>query len=291
MMAAATPPAPSAPVAAAPGRDGKKLAARLEGVAGCLVALTKKGHGKKLRMPILGCVRELRAVWAALRACERVATNSPALPAAAGAQLAQAAGAGLASARARALHDRLTRVLSRAAFHQRLMELASQDAAFTGKWCVAVADIDRFSQFNRQHGSRVGDALLLRVAEAIERTCETYPGAIVGRCGGEEFGILLPRCALREGRRMAEETRAVVANTTWPCSRRGGPAFMSATVSIGLAEHRPAESAEEVLRRARYCMERAKRAGRNVVVVERGGALPHAARPPAKSHPAPSVCH
>jgi diguanylate cyclase (GGDEF)-like protein len=250
----------------------KELVVRLERVAGTLVGLTKSRQGEKLSTPIIECVKELHIVWDALRsratiaeADKQTATTSSQdktqdIDEDAGSKFAQACG--------NAVCDGLTRVLSRAAFEQRLAELTSQAAAITGNWCVAIAHIDPLRRINKKHGRHVGDALLCRVAEVIEKTSETFPGTIVGRYGGQEFGILLPRCSLRVARLMAEEARAAVARCKWEVRAWRVPAIISATLSIGVTEHRGDESAAELLRRAEECLERAKRAGPDTVAAE-----------------------
>jgi len=185
-------------------------------------------------------------------------------------QIIQSVDRKLSEARGKVMRDSLTRVLSRVAFEQRVAELAGQSATITGAWCVAIADIDRFGDFNERHGRRVGDALLFRVAGIIQSTCDTYPGAIVGRYGGEEFAILLPRATLRDGRQMAEEIRGAVGLSKWECkATSAGPAtVISATVSVGIAEHHPSEPAPSLLRRVESCLGQAKRRGRNTVAAE-----------------------
>ncbi|MFP4056170.1 MAG: diguanylate cyclase domain-containing protein [Candidatus Brocadiia bacterium] len=183
-------------------------------------------------------------------------------------QIIQAVDRKLTEAQRQVLHDSLTRVLSRVAFEQRVGELADQSAAVSGSWCLALADIDHFAAINKQHGRRVGDALLFRVAGVIQRTCETYPGAIVGRYGGEEFGVILPGCSLRQGRQVAEEIRSSVGLAKWECKTSQSANVLSATVSLGVVQHRSSEAAGPLLRRLEACLEQAKRGGRNRVVAE-----------------------
>jgi len=61
---------------------------------------------------------------------------------------------------------------------------------------VLLADIDHFSEFNRLVGIDSGDEMLVAVASALAQEAET-PGTsggktnVVGRFGGEEFGVVL----------------------------------------------------------------------------------------------------
>ena len=174
----------------------------------------------------------------------------------------------LRETRQQAMIDTLTRLLSRPAFEKRLGELAAQAAGVIGAWCIAMADIDGLDALNARNGHTVGDALLVKVAEIIQSTCETLPGSIVGRCGGGEFGILLPRCSLREGRQLAEEIRGGVSLSKWECRLGQARTVVNVTVSVGIVEHRSGEAADSVGQRARACLQQAKRRGRNTVVAE-----------------------
>jgi len=174
----------------------------------------------------------------------------------------------LREARQQVMQDALTRTLSRTAFEQRLGEIAAQAAAVSGAWCLALADIDGLGTINDRHSRRVGDALLFKIAEIIQTTCETLPGSIVGRLGGEEFGIIFPRCPLREGRQIAEEIRGAVSLARWESKASRPPSVVTATLSLGIVEHRAGEPAAAVLQRTQACLDQAKRRGRNTVVAE-----------------------
>jgi diguanylate cyclase (GGDEF)-like protein len=184
-----------------------------------------------------------------------------------GEQIISAVDRKLRAARRQVMHDSLTRVLSRAAFDRRLGELAAQSSAVTGAWCLALADIDGLTAINETHGRRVGDALLCKVAEIIQSTCETLPGSAVGRYRGKQFAILLPRCPLREGQRMGEEIREAVGKTKWE-SKVAKAAVIATTVSIGIVQHRKDEAAAPLTQRVDACLEQAKRRGRDRVVAE-----------------------
>jgi len=166
------------------------------------------------------------------------------------------------------LCDGLTRVLNRTGFEQRLQELATQPPAVTGSWCVVLIDVDDIEAINSSFGHRVGDALLFRVAGIIQTSCDSYPGAIVGRTGGKQFGIILPRCPLREGRRMAEEVRGAIDGARWECKSAGPRSVVHTTASLGVTERRSSEDADTLLQRAESCLRQAKRAGGNTAVAE-----------------------
>ncbi len=119
-------------------------------------------------------------------------------------------------------HDTLTSALNRRAWFEA--------GAKGGDWCVAVIDVDHFKRINDTFGHPAGDAVLI---EVTRRLMETFGpvGGVVGRLGGEEFGVLLP-CSLDDAYRACEEARvAVNAELVRLDDGRGIPV----SVSVGLA--------------------------------------------------------
>ena len=85
---------------------------------------------------------------------------------------------------------------------------------------------------------------------------------LVGRLGGEEFGILTEGQHLSEGVKLAERLRAAVAALR--LNTMTGP--LTLTCSFGVSEHKPGESIDDLLKRADVALYAAKTGGRNRVV-------------------------
>jgi diguanylate cyclase (GGDEF)-like protein len=152
--------------------------------------------------------------------------------------------------------DALTGTLNRGAFEQRLQEaLAAPDRM---PFVFALLDLDHFKQINDRLGHPAGDRALQRFCEIVE--AEARLGDVLGRLGGEEFGLLLDQTDLAGAHRFADRLRATVARET-----AAGEA--SLTVSIGLAQSALGMSADELLRSADVALYAAKDAGRNRVAV------------------------
>jgi diguanylate cyclase (GGDEF)-like protein len=66
-------------------------------------------------------------------------------------------------------------------------------------------DLDHFKEYNDSFGHTVGDAVLRRVVQVIRDNLKR--GDLVGRWGGEEFVVALPRCSRRDARQVAERIR------------------------------------------------------------------------------------
>ncbi len=91
--------------------------------------------------------------------------------------------------RALAMTDGLTGVLNRRGFTKEADNMLSHAWRHHLPVTALVLDLDYFKQINDTHGHETGDRALKLFARLLEETCRT--GDLVGRLGGEEFGVLL----------------------------------------------------------------------------------------------------
>jgi len=153
--------------------------------------------------------------------------------------------------------DPMTGVLNRGAF---LAQIAEMRLAGQSGWLMLI-DVDHFKMINDRHGHETGDAALHAIVNLLRDAVR--PGDLVGRLGGEEFGIFLPDTAPAEALVLTEHLRCHIAQS--PAYHVDGKAG-SVTVSIGLAtENFPTETLKDILHRADMAMYRAKDEGRNRV--------------------------
>lgn len=135
---------------------------------------------------------------------------------------------------------------------------------------VLMIDLDHFKRVNDRHGHLAGDAVLHAVAVDLVDRARAYD--LVGRYGGEEFEVLLPRTDAAGAVVIAERFRRSVA-----ALRVGsGPAgsTVRVTVSIGAATWVPGGprcALDDLLDRADQALYRAKAAGRDRVEASVGG--------------------
>jgi len=144
--------------------------------------------------------------------------------------------------------------------NRRLLELRLDDEILRAQryhraLTAVYFDLDHFKQVNDDHGHDVGDTTLRLVAESL--TKQIRHSDHVGRLGGEEFVVLLTETGLDAAVMLVERMRAAVAALTIPGLPR------PITISAGLAQWRPGESAEALLRRADQALYRAKASGRD----------------------------
>jgi diguanylate cyclase (GGDEF)-like protein len=155
--------------------------------------------------------------------------------------------------------DALTGALNRGAFQQQLdAALAAMEAR---SFVLAVLDLDHFKRVNDRFGHPAGDRALQRFCAIVQ--AEARLGDVLGRLGGEEFGLLLMDTDLVGAHSFADRLRATVERETTA-------AEITLTVSIGLAQGTSGTSADELHRTADVALYAAKRAGRNRVAVHRG---------------------
>lgn len=156
--------------------------------------------------------------------------------------------------------DPLTRLPNRAALDARLNEEVERAIRYRQPASVLFIDADHFKGINDCHGHEAGDRALREIATTIRQSIRTPD--FVARFGGEEFVVIAPGTwavdALVLGSRIQRGIGKAIRHSD------GQPV----TVSIGIAgipEH--AVSAEEALRKADEALYRAKRSGRDCVVV------------------------
>jgi diguanylate cyclase (GGDEF)-like protein/PAS domain S-box-containing protein len=157
--------------------------------------------------------------------------------------------------------DSLTGLFNRRHF----MELAEREFArakrYQGTRTMLMMDIDHFKRVNDTHGHDVGDEVLRELAR-ISRTALRELD-ILGRLGGEEFGVLLPETDAGPAMEVAERLRRAIEQS--PMTTGAGE--MRITVSIGAATSKgDAETVDTLLKRADVALYEAKQSGRNRVV-------------------------
>jgi diguanylate cyclase (GGDEF)-like protein/PAS domain S-box-containing protein len=139
-----------------------------------------------------------------------------------------------------------------------------------------MVDIDHFKVVNDTYGHAAGDRALQQVAVAC---CDILRDSdVIGRLGGEEFGIVLPEASLEGALDVAERLRIRLAAEEIPLPEDPAGGTFRLTVSIGVAPCIPTDRAIDMpLNRADRALYRAKERGRNRVEVEVPSGTPLAA--------------
>lgn len=151
--------------------------------------------------------------------------------------------------------DPLTGLLDRGCFHQRLAQEAQAGRSF----CLAILDIDHFKAVNDTHGHASGDGVLQTLSQLLRSGLRRSD--IVGRCGGEEFGVILRDIDTDAARRILERIREQFSATTF----RSGQGVFKSTFSAGLSAVSGKVAHTDLLHRADRALYAAKDGGRNQV--------------------------
>lgn len=109
----------------------------------------------------------------------------------------------------RATHDGLTDALTAGAF-QAEGEHYYHIARRYGNGSVIVLDLDKFKEINDTRGHRIGDEALRITASVIRDRLRVSD--ILGRIGGDEFGIILPNGHIENTKEVCDSLVTAIAN-------------------------------------------------------------------------------
>jgi len=172
--------------------------------------------------------------------------------------------------RLKEIHDERTRMLA----------LAHRDAltgAFTRSYFLALLredvkhepdvsmgymqiDMDHLKVLNDSGGHSAGDQALVHLTETIARI---LPGAVLGRLGGDEFGIAIRSIESKAAlRRLGDQLLRELGE---PIQIGGRPVRLSATIGVAIAPQ-DAQDVDQLISKADLALYKGKRSGRHVTV-------------------------
>jgi diguanylate cyclase (GGDEF)-like protein len=125
---------------------------------------------------------------------------------------------------------------------------------------LAIVDADHFKRINDTYGHPAGDEVLRIIAELLGGA--TRISDVLGRLGGEEFGMLMPDTDADQAQLVCERLRKRVEGRDL-ASQTGATGFI--TLSTGVAQLSAGESGDALVARADAALYEAKHGGRNQV--------------------------
>ena len=163
-----------------------------------------------------------------------------------------------------ASHDALTGLINRHEFEHRLSLALKSATRFRRNHSLLYLDLDQFKVVNDTCGHAAGDDLMRRIGALL--LGHLREGAVLGRLGGDEFGVLLEDCPLEHATRIAEDLLQTIKDFRF--SWMAMPFTVGASIGVVcIAEG--GSTLEEVLRAADAACYMAKEKGRNRVNVYR----------------------
>jgi diguanylate cyclase (GGDEF)-like protein len=160
------------------------------------------------------------------------------------------------------MRDSLTRLLNHSSLKSQLEIEISRAARRGGSLAYVLLDVDRFKDVNDTYGHRAGDRVLKSLARLLQQRVRRTDA--VGRCGGDEFAVLL---ADADGRAAAAAVDEMRLGFEGLAHRADGAPF-AVTFSAGIAIYPARDTAVTLHDAADRALYDAKRAGRNRVIVD-----------------------
>ncbi|MBV9523856.1 MAG: GGDEF and EAL domain-containing protein [Alphaproteobacteria bacterium] len=155
------------------------------------------------------------------------------------------------------LTGQLNQLRLREAIHQSIGDSVGRGAP----GAYLAVGIDNMTMINDAFGFEAADGVIIEVGR---RLADRLGGEdVIGRVGGDRFGILLGDCAEAAIGTMAERFLAAISEE--PIATSVGPVYITASLG-SIAFPRQAATAQDVMTRAETALAEAKRAGRDCAV-------------------------
>lgn len=138
--------------------------------------------------------------------------------------------------------DTLTGLANRRVLERRLQVLIDGGTVF----CLLMMDLERFKTINDHYGHLAGDELLRAFALRLKNNLRSDDTS--ARWGGDEFVVLLP-CALRDAMKRAQLLEQVLRGE-YVLKMELRTVRVNLGISLGVAEYKPGETADQLLSRA-----------------------------------------
>ncbi|MDH4130501.1 MAG: diguanylate cyclase [Gemmatimonadota bacterium] len=157
--------------------------------------------------------------------------------------------------------DGLTGLLNHATLMAELEHTVEFARRHGESFAFLMVDVDHFKRINDRYGHLAGDQVLLHIARVFQTTARASD--LIGRYGGEEFGVVLRRTDSSGAGVLAQKLKVALQNDP---ARLPSGETIGVKVCIGIAAYpADAESAGELVHLADAALYRAKGAGRDRV--------------------------
>lgn len=158
------------------------------------------------------------------------------------------------------LIDALTGISNRKAFDTAFEETIGTALKDEEHFYLLIADIDHFKLFNDTFGHLIGDKVLKFVANTLNNC--SGKNNLAARFGGEEFAIIVQENTLAKAEAIAENIRISISSGELK-DKVSGKSFGKLTISIGIAQFRINDKANDLIQRADQALYLAKERGRD----------------------------
>ena len=157
--------------------------------------------------------------------------------------------------------DGMTGLANRRDIMEKIDREATRSQRHQRSFTILLVNIDDFKKVNELYTYNSGDDVLVEVARVL-RSCVRNED-ICARWGGEEFLILLPETAAESSLPVANKILEAMSMTEFKANKPG----IHVTVSIGVCEHKPAQTVQESISRIHQAVLQAKKGGKNRYII------------------------
>jgi diguanylate cyclase (GGDEF)-like protein len=161
-------------------------------------------------------------------------------------------------------YDELTGHFNKKRLREALDHVLSSSLRCGSAGAYLAIGIDKLTVVKETLGAEVAEAVIVAISQRLDRSLRVSD--VIGRVGGDLFGIVLSNCAEEHIAAAAEKILSAVSHV--PVMTTAGPVYV--TVSVGSATFpEQAKTSYEVMTRAEAALAEAKEAGRNCFVPSR----------------------
>jgi diguanylate cyclase (GGDEF)-like protein len=162
--------------------------------------------------------------------------------------------------------DGLTGLSNRRYFDAYLADQIAIARRYGRTLALVLCDVDFFKAYNDHYGHQSGDECLKKIAVAL-RSCCRRTADMAARYGGEEFALILPETDLTDALQIAEAAGEAVAQMRIAHEKSQTGPFVSISGGVAVLLHDTDFSAQQLIMDADQALFKAKRLGRNRMVV------------------------
>jgi diguanylate cyclase (GGDEF)-like protein len=160
-----------------------------------------------------------------------------------------------------ALTDALTGLGNYRAFNQQLRNEVMRSRRYGTPLSLMLLDVDGLKQVNDTLGHPAGDRLLRTVASRVVAAVRQID--LPARCGGDEFGVILPNTELEAAKHVAQRVLADIRRKPIMWRRKPIPA----SISVGVGQYQGELTTDEFIRSIDKALYTAKVEGKNQMAV------------------------
>lgn len=164
-----------------------------------------------------------------------------------------------------ASQDNLTKLWNRNKifnFLETELKRAEQEKIPTG---VVMIDIDHFKKINDCYGHLIGDEVLVEVAQRLKKTIRPYDR--IGRYGGDEIFVVLPKCGNQDAKTIAKRLYESVTKTK--ITTEAGSLEIDISIGCSSSEDFPQATKMQLIQASDNALLDAKKNGRDRIILSK----------------------